>query len=357
MTAQVGSESTTQHASVGVPPITPTPVTRLAALDTAETEYTRLLTEGLDRRILDDPTTALAVIQDALQGAREDLLILDPYFGHMPADWAVLLNVPVPVRVLTMHRQFAKAASATKPAQPAVLIPIPAQTDIQHLHRRPQTAHRAAAMPAVAARRTERAARLHRPPPQITAPAAVTAAASTGSPDAGGARPPSPPRCTASPAPRPGPAWRPAPRSGTRPAQHAAPPPAPAGSDPSATAAPHRETAHTPETRHHTGRPGAAPHPHLFLRRTKLGEQHARIGHGPAPPALALRHGRSVTPAMRLAPRISPPPARTPHPAAGNRPAPRFLSAPRRSARVFQPATAESRPAPLQQRAVHRPAK
>ncbi len=133
MTAQVGSESTTQHASVGVPPITPTPVTRLAALDTAEAEYTRLLTEGLDRRILDDPTTALAVIQDALQGARRDLLILDPYFGHMPADWAVLLNVPVPVRVLTMHRQFAKAASATKPAQPAVLIPIPAQTDIQHL--------------------------------------------------------------------------------------------------------------------------------------------------------------------------------------------------------------------------------
>src|SRR6266568_4688874 len=40
-------------------------------------------------------------------------------------------------------------------------------------HRRPQAAHRAAAVPAVVAGRTERAAWHHRPPPQITAPAAV----------------------------------------------------------------------------------------------------------------------------------------------------------------------------------------
>jgi len=47
-------------------------------------------------------------------------------------------------------------------------------------------------------------------------------------------------------------------------------------------------------------------HPHLFIRRPKLREQHARIGTGgSAPTALALSRGRTVTPAMRPAPRIS----------------------------------------------------
>lgn len=132
-TGYVGSESVTQHASVGQPPVTPTPVTRLAALDIAESEYTRLLTEGLDRRILDSPAAALAALQDALQGARENLLVLDPYFGHQSTDWKVLLKVAVPVRVLTRHKSFAQAASAKGPAQQAVLIPVPAQADIQHL--------------------------------------------------------------------------------------------------------------------------------------------------------------------------------------------------------------------------------
>jgi hypothetical protein len=56
----------------------------------------------------------LAAIQGALEAAREDLLFLDPYFGHQPADWAALVKVAVPVGVLTMHKQFAKAATATK---------------------------------------------------------------------------------------------------------------------------------------------------------------------------------------------------------------------------------------------------
>jgi hypothetical protein len=133
MTAHAGGESTTRHVSVGKAPAAPSPVTRLAALDTAEGEYTRLLTEGLSRRILDDPATAPAAIQEAVQAARNDLLILDPYFGHQPADWAALGKVTVPVRVLTMHKQFAKAATSTKPAHPDVLIPLPPQADIQHL--------------------------------------------------------------------------------------------------------------------------------------------------------------------------------------------------------------------------------
>ncbi|HEY5357269.1 MAG TPA: hypothetical protein VIJ82_06190 [Streptosporangiaceae bacterium] len=135
MTANADGKTTTQHVSVGNPPATPTPVTRLAALDSADAEYTRLLTEGLDRRILDDPATALAAIQDALQDARDDLLVLDPYFGHKPTDWAALQKVSVPVRVLTMHKQFARPASAKKPAQPPVLIPPPPPADIQHLPR------------------------------------------------------------------------------------------------------------------------------------------------------------------------------------------------------------------------------
>jgi len=104
-----------------------------------------------------------------------------------------------------------------------------------------------------------------RPPPATRnnrTPAAITVAASTGSPD--GVSPvPSPRRHTASPAPRPSPVWRPAPRSGRRPTRHASPPLAPAGSDPSAAASPRCGTAHTRRTRHHTGRPGAAPSPAL----------------------------------------------------------------------------------------------
>jgi hypothetical protein len=133
MTAHAGEESTTRHFSVGQAPAVPSPVTRLAALDTAEAGYTRLLTEGLSRRILDNPATALVAIQEAVEAARDDLLILDPYFGHQPADWAALGKVAVPVRVLTMHKQFAKAATATKPGQLDVLIPLPPQPGIQHL--------------------------------------------------------------------------------------------------------------------------------------------------------------------------------------------------------------------------------
>lgn len=133
MTGHIGDESTTRHVSLGQAPAAPNPVTRLAALDTAEAGYTRLLTEGLSRRILDDPVTALAAIQEAVQSARDDLLILDPYFGHQPADWAALEKVAVPVRVLTMHKQFAKAATATKPAQPDVLMPLPPHAGIQHV--------------------------------------------------------------------------------------------------------------------------------------------------------------------------------------------------------------------------------
>jgi hypothetical protein len=69
MTGHAGEESTTQHVSVGQAPAATSPVTRLAALDTAEAGYTRLLTEGLSRRILDNPATALVAIQEAVEVA------------------------------------------------------------------------------------------------------------------------------------------------------------------------------------------------------------------------------------------------------------------------------------------------
>lgn len=133
ITTRIGAESDTRRISVGTAPPTPTPVTRLAALDAAEREYTRMLTEGLDRRILDDPATALAALQEELRGARGELLILDPYFGRKPADWAVLANVRVPVRVLTMDMVPATPTTAKKSARPAALIPLPPQSDVQHL--------------------------------------------------------------------------------------------------------------------------------------------------------------------------------------------------------------------------------
>jgi hypothetical protein len=135
MTHSAGGTTNTQDVSVGTPPEIPTPVTRLAALDHAESEYTRLLTEGLDRRILDNPATALAAIQDALQDAKDELLVLDPYFGRDPTDWAALIRVSVPTRVLTMHKQPARPASGKTPAQPGTLISPPPSADIQHLPR------------------------------------------------------------------------------------------------------------------------------------------------------------------------------------------------------------------------------
>jgi hypothetical protein len=85
------------------------------------------------RRILADPATALAAIQDALQAARVELLVLDPYFGHHAPDWSALKKVSVPVRVLTMHKQNATQATSKKPAQSAVLIS--AHDDLQPLQR------------------------------------------------------------------------------------------------------------------------------------------------------------------------------------------------------------------------------
>ncbi len=127
MTAQVGAETVTSETTVGQASAAPSPVTRLAALDAAEDVYTRLLTEGLDRRILDSPQAALAALRGAVQDAKDELLILDPYFGHDTADWHALAKVTVPVRVLTMHKKFAS------PTKPAVLITAPDKASIQHL--------------------------------------------------------------------------------------------------------------------------------------------------------------------------------------------------------------------------------
>lgn len=78
-------------------------VQRLQRADEAENQFTTLLERGLANRIIDDPTTGLLRLQANLQYAIGHLDILDPYFGHAPADWMVLDQVSVHVRVLTNH--------------------------------------------------------------------------------------------------------------------------------------------------------------------------------------------------------------------------------------------------------------
>lgn len=91
--------------SIGDKNVAATSVTRLAALDTAEREYRRLLDDGLAHRIFDDKAAAMSALQQMLTDARDYLLVLDPYFGHKPDDWDALAKVTVPVKVLAQHER------------------------------------------------------------------------------------------------------------------------------------------------------------------------------------------------------------------------------------------------------------
>jgi hypothetical protein len=133
------------------------------------------------------------------------------------------------------------------------------------------------------------------------------------------------------------------------------PRPAPAGSGPSATASPRRGTAHTPRTRPRTDRPGAAPSPAPVHPENEAGRAARPDRARPGTPGACASPRPQRNPGH--APRTTHFPSACTHPAAGDRPAPRFLSGPRRTAGLFQPAAAGSRPAPLQQRAAHRHAR
>jgi hypothetical protein len=96
-----GSDDATEQTIKVGKAVTPTAAQRLERFDTVERQYRDLLEEGLAERIVTDPSTAIAVVRRQLEGARGELLVLDPYFGADPADWQVLAGISLPVRVLS----------------------------------------------------------------------------------------------------------------------------------------------------------------------------------------------------------------------------------------------------------------
>ena len=87
---------------------------RLDRADRAEVQYRKLLEDGLQGRVIDDPVTGLPILTAMLNQAHGHLDVLDPYFGWDASDWQVLTLVPVPVRVLTGHGRYDRNGNLTK---------------------------------------------------------------------------------------------------------------------------------------------------------------------------------------------------------------------------------------------------
>ena len=66
-----------------------------------EADVKRVLRSGAQARIIADKATAVARLIGHLEGARDELCILDRFFGQHLQEWRLLDSVPVPVRVLT----------------------------------------------------------------------------------------------------------------------------------------------------------------------------------------------------------------------------------------------------------------
>jgi hypothetical protein len=99
-----GAGSTTDTITVGEKREIPL-VERLDEVTSARQGYRELLEEGLPGRVVQDRQTAERVIRDALEGAKGEILVLDPYFAAGDArfedHWQLLAGLDVPVRVLT----------------------------------------------------------------------------------------------------------------------------------------------------------------------------------------------------------------------------------------------------------------
>ncbi len=65
----------------------------------------RQLEEAAQRRTADTRAGAIARIRSAIERARSDLLIQDPYFGQRREEWELVAGLAVPVRVLTRKIQ------------------------------------------------------------------------------------------------------------------------------------------------------------------------------------------------------------------------------------------------------------
>jgi hypothetical protein len=66
-----------------------------------ESEVKQVLRSGAQARIIADKATAVARLTAHLEGARDELCILDRFFGQHLEEWRLLDSVPVPIRVLT----------------------------------------------------------------------------------------------------------------------------------------------------------------------------------------------------------------------------------------------------------------
>lgn len=80
----------------------PTAIERLADVRRVEESYEWWLGHGAKRRIISG-RDATRLLQRRLKQAKDELLIIDSYFGGQPTDWDILKDVApsVPVRVLT----------------------------------------------------------------------------------------------------------------------------------------------------------------------------------------------------------------------------------------------------------------
>jgi hypothetical protein len=66
-----------------------------------ESEVKQVLRSGAQARIIADKATAVARLIGHLEGAHDELCILDRFFGQHLEEWRLLDTVPVPIRVLT----------------------------------------------------------------------------------------------------------------------------------------------------------------------------------------------------------------------------------------------------------------
>jgi hypothetical protein len=84
---------------------------RLRAFDRIEVQYRELLRSGMRRRVVETREAAIRYLRQRLSRIRDELLILDPYFGKDPSDWQILDGVTVPVQILRDPERVAVPAS------------------------------------------------------------------------------------------------------------------------------------------------------------------------------------------------------------------------------------------------------
>lgn len=91
----------------------PSLIQRLEAQDRVEGQYAELLAQGADGRVVAVGDDGRGRLRQLLSDAYGSLAVVDPYFGKDQADWDVLEEVSVPVRVLTGKNKSSRPRSLT----------------------------------------------------------------------------------------------------------------------------------------------------------------------------------------------------------------------------------------------------